>query len=181
MMKFISFFRIVSVVLFFLTVKVSAAQTSPVNQQGVLVVNGSYFQDSVKGIRKIVQTLRSLENEFNPLVKELEKLQAEYNTMEAQFKKSPNQQLAEKADNLKRSMSFKNEDLTSKYNKRYTQVMQPVFDQISSVMSDWCKQKGYTALLDMSKVNNGFLLWADDEAVDKATTALIAYINSKIL
>lgn len=158
------------------------AQPKQLNNSGVVFVDGYLFQDSIQGITKIIKTMKSLENEVKPMITELEKLQAEYKSLETQIRGSNNadRNLVDKAEKIGRDISFKNEDLKTRYNKRYTQVMNPVYDEIAVVMKNWCKQSGYSALIDMSKITNGMLLWVDEEAVDKATVALIAYINSKV-
>lgn len=58
--------------------------------------------------------------------------------------------------------------------------MDPIYREISVVMNTWCKQKGYSALLDYSKIDNGMLLWVDEDFVNATTTELIIYINSKV-
>lgn len=179
------FFKILPFTLFvgcFFIINTVSAQTKSFNNPSVVFVNGYVFEDSVKGIKKILKTIKTLENEFKPQVQEIEKLRADYSLLESKIKNasSADQQLVEKADRIRRDASFKSEDLKTRYNKRYTQVMDPIYREISVVMNTWCKQKGYSALLDYSKINNGMLLWVDEEFVDTATTELINYINSKV-
>lgn len=159
------------------------AQPKQLNNSGVVFVNGYQFQDSVKGITKIIKNIKLLENEKKPLIRELEKLQAEYESLERQIrskKSNADRNLVDKAENIRKDYLFKNEDFRVRSNKRYTQVMNPVFDEISLVMKNWCKQSGYSALIDVSKITNGMLLWVDEEALNETTAALIAYINSKV-
>jgi Skp family chaperone for outer membrane proteins len=160
-----------------------SAQTAVKNNAGILFINGYVFEDSVKGIKKIVRNIKLLENELKPMVKELEKLRSDYSSLESRIKTTGNtdQKLLEDAEKIRRDLTYKNEDLKTIYNKRYSQIMNPIYNEISVVMNTWCKQKGYTALMDYSKITNGMLLWIDEEAVDANTTELISYINSKVL
>lgn len=181
-MKCKTFLKFVLFILCFVIVKSIPAQTKTTNGTGIAFINSYYFTDSVKGITKMIKIIKSLETEMKPSVNELERLQTEFKSLEARLTGSGNkdQNLVDKATNLRRDISFKNEDLSARYNKRYTQLMQPLYDQVSSITLDWCKQKGYIALLDISKLTNGTLLWVDEDAVDEATTAFIAYVNSKM-
>lgn len=181
-MKFIIRVQLVILVGCLIMINSVYAQTKLFNNPSVVFVNGYVFEDSVKGIKKILKTIKGLENEFKPQVNEIEKLRADYSLLESKIKNasSANQQLVENADRIRRDVSFKSEDLKTRYNKRYNQVMDPIYREISVVMNTWCKQKGYSALLDYSKIDNGMLLWVDEDFVNATTTELIIYINSKV-
>ena len=183
MMNQIVSLRVLLCFAFFINISDLAAQAKPNNGSGVVMINGYMFEDSVKGIKKILQTAKVVENEFKPLLNEITKLQAEYTALEAKIKStnSTDQKLFDQADRIRRDVTYKNEDLKTRYNKRYNQAMGPVYDAVSAAMNTWCKEKGYKALIDYSKFTDGVILWVDEQEVDVITSALIVYINSKVL
>jgi Skp family chaperone for outer membrane proteins len=171
------------------------AQTAPATTGGtgkIVIINTAAFGDKA-GITKYVNALTSLETEFKPVQTELEGLVNRFETLRKEIEtlreqaSKPNspikpesvQAKIEQAEQLQRDIKRKEEDGQSRFQNRRAQLLGPISQDIGKALEDFAKQKGYSVILDSSKLYEaGILLVQVDEKAD-VTKEFIAYYNAR--
>ena len=72
----------------------------------------------------------------------------------------------------------KQEDGKAKYERRYQQVVGPVFSDIVKALNDFARQKGYAVILDGAKLEESGLLMGFDDKYD-VTKDFIVFYNAR--
>jgi Skp family chaperone for outer membrane proteins len=160
----------------------------------IVVINTSAFDDDKGGITKYTAAMNALDKEFAPLQTEIQGMVNRYNALGAEIKKLqdsanaptpvPIDQKAaaakvEEYQNLELSINRKQEDGKAKLEKRQQEVLGPILEDIGKAMDDFGKQKGYSLILDVSKMyTQGILLTLDATKVD-VTKEFITFYNAR--
>lgn len=163
------------------SIKITAQSTSKMGS--VALIDSYMFQDEKGGIKKVLDLQNMLNVEFKPRRDEVESMNNKLIGLKKQIEQNPGvnaakQKLVDEAVGLESTIRRKSEDYEEQLKKRYQALMSPLQQQIGVHMKTWCSQKNYTALLDVSKDNNGLILWMNDQEVVNLTNELIKYINS---
>ena len=72
----------------------------------------------------------------------------------------------------------KQEDGKTKYERRYAQVVAPVFNDIIKGLNEFAKAKGYAVILDGAKLEQEGILMGFDDKYD-VTKEFIAFYNAR--
>ena len=171
----------------------SAFAQAPAAAPGKIgLVNVNAFGDDKAGITKFRNALNSLEPEFKAINDELKTLQTRYTTLAEEIRKAqapppagvpatPPANLAskvEEAQNLEISIKRKQEDGKAKYERRYQQVVGPVFGDIVKALNEYAKKNGYAVILDGGRLEQSELLLGFDDKYD-VTKDFIVYYNAR--
>lgn len=143
----------------------------------------------VGGITKMKNAIKSLSDEFKPVDDKLKTMRTKYQTSVQEFEKMRNagpnvpvggnlEAKAEEIKNLETQIKREEEDGKGKYERRYQQVMGPVYDDLRKAMNDFAKQKGYSVILDGAILEQSNLLWGYDDKYD-ITKEFIAFYNQR--
>ena len=150
----------------------------------VAFVNGLLFTDQKAGITKYVELQKTITREFQPKHDELNSLRTEYENLKKQVENNPAapdaQRKMEKAEQINRDINNKGQDYQSQYNRRYDELLQPLQLKFNQQLKQWCTQKGFVALIDVSKNTNGMVLWVDEDAMNNLTIELIRHLNATL-
>ena len=177
-------FKVNYLILFiFLTTSINITAQTAAKAGSVALIDSYMFQDEKAGIKKLLDLQNNLSNEFKPRREELESMQNKLTTLKKQLDQNTTataarQKMVEEGENLERSLRQKSQDYDDQIKRRYQTLMSPVQQQIGAQIKTWCSQKGYIALIDVSKDNNGLILWMNDQEVASLTTELIKYLNT---
>ena len=177
-----NFLRLTCLLFVFVTTSMKiAAQAN--SKAGVALIDSYMFQDEKGGIKKLLDLQNVLNVEFKPRRDEVESMSNKLNELKKQIEQNPavnaaKQKLVDEAVTLESTIRRKSEDYEGQLKKRYQALMSPMQQQIGVHMKTWCSQKNYIALIDVSKDNNGLILWMNDQEVINLTNELIKYINS---
>lgn len=157
------------------------------------LVNVNAFGDDKAGITKFRNALNSLDPEFKPLNDQITAKRTRYQTLAAEIQKAQqpapagvpaaNNQASlsakvEEAQSLEVEIKRLQEDGKSKYERRYSQVVGPIYADIIKGLNDFAKQKGYAMILDGAKLEEAGILMGFDDKYD-VTKEFIAFYNAR--
>lgn len=147
------------------------------------VVYTELFRAPQGGIQRLVNAATSVEREFQPRVTELQNLQRQMETGTEALQKKASVQApeatraeTERLEQMKREYDRKAEDAQFAFNKRLTDVMSPLSENINTALQAFAKQRGISLLFDGSKFVGGLVVL--DEGVD-ITNEFIADYNRR--
>jgi Skp family chaperone for outer membrane proteins len=184
-----------AVSLIFTTVfAMSAFAQAPAAAPGKIgLVNVNAFGDDKAGITKFRNALNSLEPEFKKINDDLKAMQTRYTTLAEAIRKAqappppnvpvsnPPANLAaqvEEAQNLEVQIKRMQEDGKAKYERRYQQVVGPVFGDIVKALNEYAKKNGYAVILDGARLEQSELLLGFDDKYD-VTKDFIVFYNAR--
>ena len=165
------------------------AQAQP--QMKIGLVNTEVFYAD-QGIKKISNAYTSLEAEFKPSYTELEtgakRLQALQTELQTLQEKANNPKIpidqkaasakAEQYETLKKDLTRKQEDFKARYAKREAEVLSPIVQDIGTQLGEYAKQKGYTMIMDSSKLYQAQVLIYAQDATD-ITKEFVQFYNAR--
>jgi outer membrane protein len=174
-----------------------SAFAQPAAQTGanvkVMFINTAAFE-AKDGITKYLNALSMLGREMEPLraeirtmvarfealEKELAQMQTQINAATAATRPALEKQFVAKRDEyqaLEINIKRRQEDGKARFERRHAEVISPVQQDISRVMQDFAKQKGYSVILDISKLAGAVLVY--DEAKADVTKEFITFYNAR--
>lgn len=174
-----------------------SAFAQPAAQPGanikVMFINTAAFE-AKDGITKYLNALSMLGREMEPLraeirtmvarfealEKELTQIQTQINAATPATRPTLERQFVAKRDEyqaLEINIKRKQEDGKARFERRHAEVIGPVQEDISRVMQDFAKQKGYSVILDVSKLAGAVLVY--DEAKADVTKEFITFYNAR--
>ena len=152
------------------------------------LVNTSAFLDNKpgQGITKFKNAVNSVESEFKSVNDELTKMGQDYQAKVDEYKKlqastAPVAGLDAKAtaiQDLETSIKRKQEDAKARYERRYGEVVGPIYGDIIKAMNEFAKSKGYAVLLDGGRLEDAQILLGFDDKYD-VTKDFITFYNSR--
>jgi Skp family chaperone for outer membrane proteins len=152
-------------------------------------IDTGMFDDAKDGIKKYVAAGTALDLEFKPRFTELQGIAAKINTLKDELAKmgsNPavpvNQQAVaakqEEAQRLQREGEFKQKELQAAVEKRQEVLLGPIRADIGKAIEEYAKQKGYSAILDWTKLAQAGVLLSFDQTAD-ITKDFITFYNAR--
>lgn len=151
------------------------------SQAKIALINSNTFKEK-NGITRFLTVQSQIAAEFKERFTEMETLQKKLSELTTQLS-NPAYQTPAKYDEhekLNRDFKFKAENYQAQYNKRYNELMNPVFTKIGELVKQWCQQKGYTSVVDVTKDDKGMFVYYDEALLAQTTNELIAFINGAL-
>lgn len=154
-------FRLIAVALMLTAAFIGSAFAQTTGKVGV--INPEAFEDEKVGIKKLVNAITLVNNEFKVQQTELETLRNKINAVAAEGKKMQEafaandkgpigpaqiQAKQDEFEKLQTEYKRKSEDVGGAYSKRLATVTDPIYAEISKAFQDFVKQQGYSILLD---------------------------------
>ena len=160
----------------------------------IALVDTDDFYAEKGGITKIANAYKSLETEFKSgstdlenKIKSLQALGTELQTLQSRAA-DPNNKVpidpatarakAKQYDELKTEVERKQEDLKKRFGAREVEIMSPIIQDIGNQLGEYAKQKGYTMMLDSSKLKNAQILIFSQDSTD-VTKEFIQFYNTR--
>jgi Skp family chaperone for outer membrane proteins len=168
----------------------TGAATQPAGTGRIGLINTYAFGDEKAGIAKFRNALGSLEGEFKPVNDELKTMGTRYQSLAAEIQKMQASNPAVPVDQktvqakvdeyqtLETNIKRKQEDAKARYERRYSEVVGPVYNDIIKAMNEFAKQKGYAVILDGAKLEEASILLGYDDKYD-VTKDFIAFYNAR--
>ena len=152
----------------------------------IALVDTTAFGDEKTGIRRYVNAVNTVQRSFEGKNAELRNLQSQIKAIAEDISKlsasssvvSPETIRAkqDEGERLQRELKYKKEQADADFEKRYTEVVGPVSNDIGNALIQYAGQNGLTMILDISKLLPAVL--TVNPAMD-VTQAFIADYNSK--
>lgn len=139
------------------------------------------------GITRLKAAIKTLNDELKPLVDKIQADQAKYRNVVAEVERlrsaqNVNQvQLQAKVNegqDLEVALKRAEEDYKARYEKRYPELVGPIFDDIFLAMNAYAKQKGFAIILNGPKLEQDDILMGYDDRYD-ITADFIAFYNAR--
>ena len=169
----------------------ATAQTTPVAMPAnvppskIAFVDTTMFGDEKGGIKRYVNAVNSVEKIFEPKSLELRNLQNQIKVIADDIAKLNNNSVVspesvrakqDEGERLQRDLKYKKEQADADFQKRYTEVVGPISNDIGNALIQYASQNGLTMIFDISKLAPAVL--SVSPAMD-VTQAFIADYNSK--
>ncbi|MDT7603314.1 MAG: outer membrane protein [Acidobacteriota bacterium] len=138
----------------------AATTTAPPSLTGKLaVIDSGAFADEKAGINRVVNAMKNINAQFQPLNTELQGMQNRYNALLDEIQKTgavadPKTLAAkqEQADQLKRDMERKAQDAQVALEKRRGEVLGPLQEDVYNALQTYAQQRGISLVIDMNRV-----------------------------
>ena len=151
----------------------------------IAFVDTTVFGEEKVGIRRYINAVNSVEKIFEPKTLELRNLQNQIKVIADDIAKLNNNPVVspqsvrakqDEGERLQRELKYKKEQADADFQKRYSEVVGPVSNDIGNSLIQYANQNGLTMILDISKLLPAVL--TVNPAMD-VTQAFIADYNSK--
>ena len=151
----------------------------------IAIVDTSVFGDEKVGIKRYLNAVTTVQKAFEGKNAELRNLQSQIKAIADDINRlsgasvvSPETIRAKQGDGerLQREFKYKKEQADADFEKRYSEVVGPVSNDIGNALIQYAAQNGLTMILDISKLLPAVL--TVNPAMD-VTQAFIADYNSK--
>jgi Skp family chaperone for outer membrane proteins len=125
----------------------------------IAVIYSAAFTDEKTGIARFATLVNTLNKEFDVKKKELDALQLKAQQLNEDIEKTANvadpkqiQQKKDTLEQLKVELKRKGEDAQSLYDKRQTEIFQPLQDDIGKALEIYAKAHNINVVIDGSRV-----------------------------
>jgi Skp family chaperone for outer membrane proteins len=151
----------------------------------IALVDTTVFGDEKAGIKRYLNAVNTVTRGFDAKNAELRNLQSQIKTIADDLNKLGNNPVVspesikakrDEGERLQRELKYKKEQAEADFEKRYTEVVGPVSNDIGNALIQYASQNGLTMILDISKLIPAVL--TVNPAMD-VTQAFIADYNSK--
>jgi len=151
----------------------------------IAVVDTTVFGDEKAGIKRYLNAVNTVQRGFDARTAELRNLQSQIKAIADDINKlSGNPVVSQESlrtkqadgERLQRELKYKKEQADADFEKRYSEVVGPVSNDIGNALIQYAAQNGLTMILDISKMLPAVL--SVNPAMD-VTQAFIADYNSK--
>ncbi len=154
------------------------------------LINTFAFGDEKAGITKYRNAVNSVDAEFKTVNDELKTLGTRYQNLgkEIQTARQTPSTVPAAASNLEAKVTEfqdletqikrKQEDAKAKYERRYAQVVGPIFSDILKALNEYAKKNGYAVILDGAKLEQAEILLGFDDKYD-VTKDFVTYYNTR--
>ena len=155
----------------------------------VIVDTSAFFKDKI-GITKILNASKQLDAELAPKRNELQQLAGKTQTLQKEIEtlqknlqnkipidEKSAQTKVDELDRLKREGKFKEEEYNKFLEKRQNELLGPPYSEALKALEDYIKSKGFGLVFDVSKDQNGMLIFATEQ--HDITKDFVTFYNSR--
>lgn len=124
--------------------------------------------------------IRTMATRHDTLAKEMEQIQSQVPTAAPAARTNLERQFITKRDEvatLEVQIKRKQEDGKVRFEKREAELMGPVRQDIAKALQDFAKQRGYSVILDVTKMSEAILVY--DAAKADVTREFITFYNAR--
>jgi len=137
------------------------APTGSVNipESRIALINSEALDEEKTGILKLVAAIKRVDSEFTPRKTELQTLQQQIDKATADLQKASamqdpkvTQQQQERIDQMTKEGKRKAEDAQVSYQKRFSEIVGPIEDEIGKALVAFAQSRGITLVVDVAKL-----------------------------
>jgi len=125
----------------------------------IAVIDSSAFSDDKAGIARVVNAMKSVDAQFQPVRAEVQGLQTRYQTLATEIEKTATvakpqeiQAKTDQAETLKRDIERKTQDAQLAIQKRMQEVLGPLQEDVYNTLQAYAQQRGISVIIDVSRV-----------------------------
>jgi outer membrane protein len=125
----------------------------------IAVIDSSAFSDDKAGIARVVNAMKSVDAQFQPVRTEVQGLQTRYQTLATEIEKTATvakpqeiQAKTDQAETLKRDIERKTQDAQLAIQKRMQEVLGPLQEDVYNTLQAYAQQRGISVIIDVSRV-----------------------------
>lgn len=125
----------------------------------IAVIDSSAFSDDKAGIARVVNAMKTVDAQFQPLRTEVQGMQTRYEALVADINKTrdvadPKTVAAkvEQADTMKRDIERKTQDAQLAIQKRMQETLGPLQEDVYNTLQAYASQRGISVIIDVSRV-----------------------------
>jgi Skp family chaperone for outer membrane proteins len=150
----------------------------------IALVDTTAFGDEKVGIKRYLNAVNSVQRGFDARNAELRNLNAQIKAIADEITKLSGSPVVSQAtltakqdegQRLQRELKYKKEQADADFEKKFNEVVGPVSTDIGKAMDQYANQRGFTMVLDLSKLLPALITWSPATDI---TTAFIADYNS---
>jgi len=125
----------------------------------IAVIDSAAFSADKDGIARVVNAMRTVDAQFQPLRTEVQGMQERYNSLVADIQKTSTvadpKTIATKTDQaetMKRDIERKTQDAQISIQKRMQEVLGPLQEDVYNTLQAFAQQRGISVIIDASRV-----------------------------
>lgn len=150
----------------------------------IALVDTTVFSDEKAGIKRYLNAVKSVQQAFDAKNTELRNLNSQIKAIADEITKlsgspvvSPESLKAkqDEGERLQRELKYKKEQADADFQKKFVEVVGPVSADIGKAMDQYASQRGFTMVLDLSKLMPALITWSPATDI---TAAFVADYNS---
>ncbi|HEV2881423.1 MAG TPA: OmpH family outer membrane protein [Pyrinomonadaceae bacterium] len=155
---------------------------APASTGRIAIIDSSAFSDEKAGIARVVNAMKTVDAQFQPIRTEVQGMQTRYQALVDDINKTSAvadpktiQAKTDQADTLKRDMERKTQDAQIAIKKRMDDVLGPLQEDVFNSLQAFAQQRGISIIIDASRVP---LIYAAD-SVDITKDFIAEYNRTK--
>jgi Skp family chaperone for outer membrane proteins len=155
---------------------------APASTARIAIIDSSAFSDEKAGIARVVNAMKTVDAQFQPVRTEVQGMQTRYQALVDDINKTSSvadpKTIATKtdqADTLKRDMERRMQDAQISIKKRMDEVLGPLQEDVFNSLQAFAQQRGISIIIDASRVP---LIYAAD-SVDITKDFITEYNRAK--
>jgi Skp family chaperone for outer membrane proteins len=140
----------------------------------IAVIEMGALYDPEKGITRLIRAIESLDQEFEPLRKELRGMRRRSQELADEIAKATpatdSRALQEKrfqSESMQRELRYKAEDAEQAYERQLRQVLGPIEDDLQEAIASYAVQRGISMVIDRSGAQDVILYMAESADVTR--------------
>ena len=140
----------------------------------IAVIEMEAFYNPEKGITRLIRAIEGMDQEFEPIKKELQDMRRRYQALTDELAKGnpsiDSKALKEKtfrADSLQRELRNKAEDAEQAFQKRLRQVIDPIEDDLQKAIASFAAQRGIALVIDLTSAQDVIIYAAESVNVTR--------------
>ncbi|MDQ1524528.1 MAG: outer membrane protein [Pyrinomonadaceae bacterium] len=156
--------------------------TAPASTARIAIIDSSAFSDEKAGIGRVVNAMKTVDAQFQPVRTEVQGMQTRYQALVDDINKTSAvadpktiQAKTDQADTLKRDIERKTQDAQIAIKKRMDDVLGPLQEDVYTSLQAFAQQRGISIIIDASRVP---LIYAAD-SVDITKDFIAEYNRTK--
>lgn len=148
----------------------------------IAIIDSSAFSDDKAGIGRVVNAMKAVDAQFQPIRTEVQGMQTRYQALVDDIQKTgpvadpkATAAKADQADQMKRDIERKTQDAQVSIKKRMDEVLGPLQEDVYNSLQTFAQQRGISIIIDASRVP---LIYAAD-SVDITKDFITEYNRAK--
>jgi outer membrane protein len=136
-----------------------ASSAAPSLTGKIAVIDSGAFADEKEGIARVINAVKGIDAQFQPQRTDLQNMQTRYNTLVDEIQKTGTvadpKALAAKQDQaaqLKTDIERKAQDAQTAYQKRMSDVLDPLQQDVFNALQAYAQQRGIAIVIDQNRV-----------------------------
>jgi Skp family chaperone for outer membrane proteins len=159
-----------------------AQGTAPASTGRIAIIDSSAFSDEKAGIARVVNAMKTVDAQFQPVRTEVQGMQTRYQALVDDINKTSAvadpktiQTKTDQADTLKRDIERRAQDAQISIKKRMDEVLGPLQEDVYNSLQAFAQSRGISIIIDASRVP---LIYAAD-SVDITKDFIAEYNRTK--